>query len=944
MALKPWYKIATPREDLREGKPLDASEFAIHLAQVVEGRAPEDYKNPERFFTRTYLTKGLTEVVSEVIRRLSGETVGASPVINLTTQFGGGKTHALALLYHLIKKGKKSHEWVGVNRLLEKAQVKTIPQGAVAIFVGTVFDVLKGEGGDREPVRLTPWGEIAWQIGGEKGYEIIKEHDEKRTAPSGNIIRKLFPPDKPVLILMDEVLNYMNRARARKVGSSNLSSQFLQFLQNLTVETSGRTGVSLVLSLPMSEQEMTVEDQADFGRLQKLSARVDKPYVLSEGFEIIEIIRRRLFEYPMDIGKDGKKVISEYVGWIMEHRQQLPSWFPVQSAQEIFESSYPFHPTVLSVFERKWQTLPRFQQTRGILRLLALWVSKAYQDGFKGAHRDPLITLGTAPLEDSLFRAAAFEQLGESRLEAAVITDIVGKKSHAVRFDEEAVETIKKSRLHRKVAGAVFFESTGGQAREEATLPEIRLALGEPDLDIGNIETALESLTEGCYYLRCEKSKYRFSLAPNLIKLLSDRRASIQEPAINEVVRSEIQKVFAAGPGLPAKALAQAGVERVFFPEKSGQIPDRAAVTLIVLSPEQSLEEASRKETLEKIDSFTKEHGASARTFKSALLWAVPDNHRQLNEDARKLLAWEALEDEADELRLESTQQKQMSENMKRAERDLRESVWRTYKNVYLLDKNNQWRCIDLGLVHSSAADSLVSLILSRLKQEGDIEEIISPNFLVRNWPPAFKEWSAKSVRDAFFASPQFPRLLNPETIKQTIADGVTRGLFGYAGKTSSGEYSSFYFATSINAFDIEISEDVFLIPKDIAQPLSEGEKPPAALGVKEGREPGEYITLPTAGAIDKGEKITLPVASSITWEGEVPSQKWMNFYTKILSKFATGEGLKINLKFEAKPEGGISSQKIEETKVHLRELGLQENIEVKEESDEQERESDKDN
>jgi len=939
MALKPWYKIVTPREDLREGKPLDASEFAIHLDQVIEGRAPEDYKDPERFFTRTYLTKGLTEVVCEVIRRLSGETVGASPVINLTTQFGGGKTHALTLLYHLIKNGERARNWIGVNRLLDAAQLNSIPQGVVAIFVGTAFDVLKGHSGNGEPTRFTPWGEIAWQIGGEKGYEIVKEHDVKRTAPSGNIIRKLFPPDKPVLILMDEVLNYMNRARARKVGSSNLSSQFLQFLQNLTSEASGRAGVSLVLSLPMSEQEMTVEDQADFGRLQKLSTRVDKPYVLSEGYEIVEIIRRRLFEYPMDIGTDGKKVISEYVEWIMEHRQQLPSWFPVQSAHEIFESSYPFHPTVLSVFERKWQTLPRFQQTRGILRLLALWVSKAYQEGFKGAHRDPLITLGTAPLDDSLFRAAVFEQLGDSRLEAAVITDIVGKKSHAVRLDEEAVDTIKKARLHRKVACAVFFESSGGQAREEATLPEIRLALGEPDLDIGNIETALESLTEACYYLTCEKSKYRFSLVPNLNKLLSDRRASIQESAIKEAIRAEIQRVFAAGPG----------VERVFFPEKSGQIPDRAALTLVILPPEQSLEEGARKETLEKIDLFTREHGSSARTFKSALLWAVPDNPRQLKEDARKLLAWEALEDEADELRLESSQRKQLSENMKRAERDLRESVWRTYKNVYLLDKNNRWKCVDLGLVHSSAADSLVSLILSRLKQEGDVEEeTISPNFLVRNWPPAFTEWSTKSVRDAFFASPQFPRLINPETIKQTIADGVIRGLFGYAGKTPTGQYNPFYFVTSINVFDIEISEDVFLIPKEVAQAISEGEKLPIAPEKETRISPEAGVPPPTTGEIevtvDKEKEIAAPSASSIVWEGEIPPQKWMNFYTKVLSKFATGEGLKIYLKFEAKPESGISSQKIEETKVSLRELGLREDIEIKEEQNEQEGKSNSSN
>jgi hypothetical protein len=136
---------------------------------------------------------------------------------------------------------------------------------------------------------------------------------------------------------------------------------------------------------------------------------------------------------------------------------------------------------ILSVFERKWQALPRFQRTRGILHLLALWASRAYQEGFKGAHRDALIGLGTAPLDDPLFRAATFEQLGEPRLEAAVTTDICGKiDAQAIRLDREAVDAMKKARLHRKVATALFFKSNGGQLHAEATVPEMRLAWASP--------------------------------------------------------------------------------------------------------------------------------------------------------------------------------------------------------------------------------------------------------------------------------------------------------------------------------------------------------------------------------------------------------------------------------------------------------------------------------
>ena len=186
MTLKPWYKIVTPREDLREGQPLDAAEFAVHLDQVRDGRAPEDYQNPARFFDRTYLTANLTDLAAQVLRRLSGRRSETSAVFNLATQFGGGKTHALTLLYHLAQggspaQGRSSAQgsqaaqcWTGVSRLLDKAGLKTLPQAAVAVFVGTEFDSLTGRGGkDGTPLRRTPWGEIAYQLGGAEALALV---------------------------------------------------------------------------------------------------------------------------------------------------------------------------------------------------------------------------------------------------------------------------------------------------------------------------------------------------------------------------------------------------------------------------------------------------------------------------------------------------------------------------------------------------------------------------------------------------------------------------------------------------------------------------------------------------------------------------------------------------------------------------------------------------
>src|SRR5213592_254514 len=259
MSLKPWYKVVTPREDLREGKPLDASEFAIHLDQVREGSAPADYQKPERFFERTYLTKNLTVLAAEVIRRLSGERTETNAVFNLATQFGGGKTHALTLLYHLVTNGGKADRWTGVPQILEKAGVTSLPRAVCAVIVGTEFDSITGRGGtDGTPLRKTPWGEIAWQLGAsisparaKSNFQLVAEHDAKGQAPGGEVIRKILPEDYPSLILLDEVMNLVSRSR-----KSGLGAQFYNFLHNLSEVARSVKSTALAVSIPASELEM----------------------------------------------------------------------------------------------------------------------------------------------------------------------------------------------------------------------------------------------------------------------------------------------------------------------------------------------------------------------------------------------------------------------------------------------------------------------------------------------------------------------------------------------------------------------------------------------------------------------------------------------------------------------------------------------------------------
>jgi len=967
MALKPWYTVIPPREDLRSGRPLDAAEFAVHLDKVRDGKAADVYNDPEQFFARTYLTQTLLGLSGEVVRRLSGELTEASAVFNLSTQFGGGKTHALTLLYHLAKHGRDAEQWQGVPRILERARLPRIfDKAAVAVFVGTEFDSLTGRGGnDGTPRRRTPWGEIAYQlgetsgIGGAANLALLAEHEEQFIEPKGDVIRSIIPKDRPCLILMDEIINYVSTYRRKGYGDS-----LYNFMLALSETARSEKNVVLVVSIPASELEYTTADVEDERRFKKVLDRLGKAYMMSAESETAEIIRRRLFEWDLRaIGQNGRialpreagETCNAYAQWVQTHRQSLPPLFQVDDAREAFAATYPFHPMVLSVFERKWQSLPQFQRTRGVLRLLAHWVSSAYREGYTGAFRDPLIDLGTAPLDDPLFRAAVFEQLGEEKLEVPVTTDICGQKdSHAVRLDADAIDSIRKARLHRKVASAIFFESNGGQSQNQATLPELRMAVAAPDLDIANVETVMEALVPpngACYYLDTNKNRYWFSIKPNLTKILADRKAGVQPQRIDERVRAEIEKAFAP----------MSGVDRVFFPVASGQISNQPVITLVVMAPDQLANDSS---TLSQVDKMTRENGGGGRTFKSALIWVLSQGDATMREEARKVLAWETINDERDDLALDDGQKKQIESSLRRAREDFRESVWRAYNHLAMLGKDNTIQVRNLGLINSSSgANSPVQLIVQKLRVEDEILDAIGPNFLVRNWP-AFPEWSTKSVRDAFFASPKFPRLLSVNALKETIAKGVSNGFLAYVGKAADGSYQPFAFQEPLQASDVELTEDMYIITKETAEAYKRSRE--EAKRIKQNGE--EYITGGNSGAATqsgstatdggttaisgsstaKGGTSALPFGDEqatedepaqhigkqaatalrrMSWTGEVPHLKWMNLYTKVLSRLTKLDGLKLTLRIDLTPGTPLTQQQLDEIRLGLKELGLSDDV-----------------
>jgi hypothetical protein len=717
--------------------------------------------------------------------------------------------------------------------------------------------------------------------------------------------------------------------------------------------------------------------------------RLGRPIMMSADKEMAEIIRRRLFEWH-GLPDDGKKTVAAYAEWAHERAQELTG-IDADSAYAKFESCYPFHPSVISVFERKWQSLPRFQRTRGILRLLALWVGNNYQQEHRTNTNEPLITLGLAPVENPTFRSAMFEQLGSSELEIPVTTDIAGKKeAHSLKLDKEADEAVRKAQLHRKVATTIFFESNGGvsQARADATLPEIKTDVFGPDMNPADLDGVLEGLGTTCFYLQWDRNRYRFGTVPNLNQVLVTRRGGVQKKAIAERIKKRTEEIFGKNSTDQTKL-----VDRKYFPARSNDVPEAARVTLVVMGFDTPAEDPPTVELLERI---VRDCGSSGRTMKSALVFAAPDPGENVAEPARNLLAWEDIDDDDEtKKRFDEAQLQLLERNRKQAAKDLDEAIFRAYRHLCLLGKENKLRWIDLGNITSSSAASLVELYLRELgpNHRDEVVETVGARNLVKYWPGGMIEWSTKAVRDAFYSSPLLPRLLSADAVKRTISAGVNEGLIGLATKDAGGRLKLVKYKESLFDPDVEISDDLFIVKGEEAQKLRE---PPrlAQLVVRPEHaplKPGEQASFTCSGVDQYGAAFAVPATTwtatggtigkdgmfaagtaaglytvraatadceavaevrvlspadirdiaqerervirdgkrILSWRGTVPAQKWMNFYTKILTRFASSPDLKLEVSFEIPLDREQAESKAGETRSGLKELGLDDGIKL---------------
>lgn len=927
--MEPWYKIATPRKEVRQGRSFNPDEFAIALEQVVAGTAPEDYRNAEQFFSRTCFTRALREHSGMVLRRLNGLTENTAPVLTLITQFGGGKTHTLAALYHIARNGDKAKAYQGIEALIKEAGLSSIPETRVAVFVGNAWDPQEG--------RETPWIDIARQLAGDKGVAALGT-SAKTIPPGTEAMGRVFAAaNAPVLILFDEVLNFLNRHR-------DMAESFHAFVQNLTVAMTGTTHGAAIVSLPRSQVEMTPWDLQWQEKITKVVRRVAKDLIANDETEISDVVRRRLFE---DLGSEKvrENVARAYADWCFERRAQLPSeWTAVDTAssetkakeflKKRFSECYPFHPATLSVFQRKWQALAQYQQTRGTLAMLAQWISWAFKDSYTNARREPLITLGSAPMDVSEFRSTVLGQLGESRLVAAIDADISGMHSHARALDADSKGPLKD--IHRRVATAILFESSGGQIDKIAHLPELRFAIGEPEVDTTSVDTAAFALESKAYFIRRVGSDgFQIRYQPTLKKVVSDRRASLDwdaegKPEMDRLVQTEFKLA--------------ANVPLVLFPADSTDIQDSPKLTIVVADPE--AEWTGTGTLRQQIAEWTKMRGKSPRLYPGALVWCVRKQGRDLRDKIEQHLAWKRVEKEIASGTLggefDKTEIAEVKKKVVDAEGDAKDEVWAGYRYVVIADNKEAdgLKVIDLGAGHSSAGESLCGRVIAALKSQALLNESVGAGYIDRNWPPALKEtgaWPLTSLRQSFLNG-SLTRLIDPDAVlRSKVVEFVGKGEFGLAsGQRSDGAYDRVWFDEAVGFDDVTFDPGVFLLTRARAKALKAGPivKPVGEPVPEPGPGPGptpQPPFVPKAPETPEGPvPAPTPASKTIRLTGTIPPELWNRLGTKIIPKLKSGSELSVGIDFCVTIDASSSGNLESDLRQILNDLGLTSKVVIK--------------
>lgn len=776
-SLKPWREVVTPHPDVASGKYQQA-EFAADLWQVHLGEGSDEYRKPSEFFKRTYLTESLKKMLVGGVLRISGK--GGDPVVQLQTNFGGGKTHSMLALYHLFS-GVKANELAGVDAVLADAKVQSLPTAKRVVLVGNKISpgnpVTKPDG----TVVRTLWGELAYQLGGKKAFARIKADDEKATSP-GDVLRELFKEYGPCLILIDEWVAYARQLHDQSdLPAGGFETQFT-FAQVLTESAKLAGNCLLVISLPASDTQGSPHTQADdvevggirgreaLDRLRNVVGRVEsswRPATAEEGFEIV---RRRLFE-PLVGAESFKQRDVTARGFADLYRTQSAE-FPPESRQSEYEkrmqAAYPIHPEIFDQLYGGWSTLVKFQRTRGVLRLMAAVIHCLWEKGDK----NPLIMPSTIPIDDSRVQFELTRYLSDNWV-PIIEKDVDGSNSLPLRIDADQ-PNLGKLHATRRVARTIYLGSapTSNAAHRGIEDRQVKLGCVMPGESPAVFGDALRRLSSTATYLYQDGPRFWYATQPTVTKLADDRA---------ELLKREPDKIYEA---LEKRLRADLRKEGDFsgihpLPKSGADIPDNLETRLVVLSIDHTYSREPINAAETEANSIFESRGNTPRLYRNTLVFLVPDKVRlqDFDEALRKYLAWESILAERLTLNLDPHQVKQAESQLKVADSTVNARLPELYSWLLVPVQMNPKASITWQAIRLTGSDSLAVKASKKLRSEELLINILGSTILRKHLDdvPLWRgdNVSVKQLVEDFARYPYLPRLSGPEVLIQSIRDGV---------------------------------------------------------------------------------------------------------------------------------------------------------------------------
>jgi predicted AAA+ superfamily ATPase len=784
--LKPWREVVTPHHDVATGRYQQA-EFAADLWQVHLGEGTDEYRNPIEFFRRTFLTESLKRLLVSAVQRVSGG--GGDPVVQLQTNFGGGKTHSMLALYHLFS-GAAPNELPGIDTVMKEAEAKKLPAVRRVVLVGNKISpgnpVKKSDG----TIVRTLWGELAWQLGfaaggvkeAKKAFARVAADDEKATSP-GDVLRELLKDYGPSLILIDEWVAYARQLHDQSdLPAGGFETQF-SFAQALTESAKLAKNSLLVISLPASDTQGSPHTQADdvevggqrgreaLDRLRNVVGRLESSWRPASAEEGFEIVRRRLFEPLTDPArwKDRDVVAREFSNFYRGHAAEFPPDCRDSDYEKRIKAAYPIHPEIFDRLYNDWSTLVKFQRTRGVLRLMAAVIHSLWEKG----DRNPLILPSHVPIDDTRVQFELTRYLSDNWV-PVIEKDVDGPSSLPQRIDGELAGTLGRLAATRRVARTIYLGSapTGGAAHQGLEDRRVKLGCVMPGESPAVFGDALRRLAGAATYLYQDGNRYWYATQPTVTKLAEDRAEQLKRES-DKVVHEMEER-------LRADLRKTGEFSRIHVLPHSGQdVPDDLDARLVVLGPDHPYSKEPGSEAEKAAKGILESRGNAPRLYRNTLVFLAPDKTRlqDFDEAVRRFLAWDSIVADKETLNLSPHQVKQAETQRASAEGAVVGRLPETYQWLLVPVQASPQVEVTWQATRLTGQDSLAARASKKLRSD----ELLVTSFAgtrLRMELDRVPLWrgehvALKQVVEDFARYIYLPRVAEPSVLVDAVKDGV---------------------------------------------------------------------------------------------------------------------------------------------------------------------------